>query len=115
RRAMLPDVEWPSLLADSRMLIFTGVAAVGVGVLTGIAPALLARRTDVSAALKAGAREGTYHHSKTRTALLVLQGALSVLLLVGAGLFVRSLRQVHALDFGYDTPHVLYVSIEMRG
>jgi putative ABC transport system permease protein len=115
RTAMLPDVEWPSLLADSRMLIFTGVAALGVGVLTGLAPALLARRTDVSAALKAGAREGTYHHSKTRTALLVLQGALSVLLLVGTGLFVRSLRQVHALDFGYDTPHVLYVSIEMRG
>ncbi|HEY7237233.1 MAG TPA: ABC transporter permease [Gemmatimonadaceae bacterium] len=115
RTAMLPDVEWPSLLADSRMLIFTGVAALGVGVLTGLAPALLARRTDVSAALKAGAREGTYHHSKTRTALLVIQGALSVLLLVGTGLFVRSLRQVHALDFGYDTPHILYVSIEMRG
>ena len=115
RTAMLPDVEWPSLLADSRMLIFTGIAALGVGVLTGLAPALLARRTDVSAALKAGAREGTYHHSKTRTALLVLQGALSVLLLVGTGLFVRSLRQVHALDFGYDTSHVLYVSIEMRG
>ncbi|HEY2375701.1 MAG TPA: ADOP family duplicated permease [Gemmatimonadaceae bacterium] len=115
RSAMLPDVEWPPLFADSRMLIFTSLAAVGVGVLTGLAPALLARRTDVSAALKAGAREGTYHRSRTRTVLLVVQGALSVVLLVGTGLFVRSLRNVHELDFGYDTPRILFVSIEMRG
>jgi putative ABC transport system permease protein len=115
RAAMLPDVEWPPLVADSRMLIFTALAAIAVGVLTGIAPALLARRTDVSAALKAGAREGTYHRSRTRTALLIVQGALSVVLLVGTGLFVRSLRNVQDLDFGYDTPHVLLVSVEMRG
>jgi predicted permease len=115
RSAMLPNVDWPSLFADSRMLIFTSVAALGVGVLTGLAPALLARRTDVSAALKAGAREGTYHRSRTRTVLLVVQGALSLVLLVGTGLFVRSLRNVHALDFGYDAPKLLFVSVEMRG
>src|SRR2546423_2214360 len=115
RAAMLPDVEWPSLLADPRMLIFAATTAAAVGVLTGIAPALFARRTDVSAALQAGAREGTYHRSRTRTVLLVVQGALSVVLLVGTGLFVRSLRNVHELDFGYDTPHVLFVSVEMRG
>jgi putative ABC transport system permease protein len=76
---------------------------------------LLARRTDVAVSLKAGAREGTYHRSRTRTALLIVQGALSVVLLVGAGLFVRSLHNVHALDFGYDTPHILYVATQMRG
>src|SRR5256885_10356649 len=103
------------MLADSRMLIFTMAVAVVVGVLTGLAPALLARRTDVAVTLKAGAREGTYHRSRTRTALLVVQGALSVVLLVGTGLFVRSLRNVQALDFGYDTPRLLFVSIEMRG
>ena len=115
RSAMLPDVEWSSLFADSHMLIFATLAAIGVGILTGLAPALLARRTDVSAALKAGAREGTYHNSKMRTALLIVQGALSVLLLVGTGLFVRSLRNVHELQFGYDAPHILFVSVEMRG
>ena len=115
RAAILPDVEWPSVIADTRVLIFTGLAALAVGVLTGLAPALLARRTDVSAALKSGAREGTYHRSRTRTILLVMQGTLSVVLLVGAGLFVRSLRNVHDLDFGYDAPHVLFVSVEMRG
>jgi predicted permease len=115
RSAMLPDVEWSSLFADSHMLIFATLAAIGVGVLTGLAPALLARRTDVSAALKAGAREGTYHNSKTRTTLLIVQGALSVVLLVGTGLFVRSLRNVHELQFGYDAPHILFVAVEMRG
>jgi len=59
RRAILPDVEWPSVLADSRVLLFTAAAAISVGILTGIAPALFARRTDVAASLKAGAREGT--------------------------------------------------------
>jgi len=115
RSAVLPDVEWPSVLADRRVLLFTIVAAVSVGILTGIAPALFARRTDVAVSLKAGAREGTYHRSRTRMALLVMQGALSVLLLVGAGLFVRSLYNVHALDLGYDTGQLLFVSAEMRG
>ena len=115
RSAILPDVEWPSVLADRRVLLFTAVAAITVGILTGIAPALLARRTDIAASLKAGAREGTYHHSRTRIALLVMQGALSVVLLVGAGLFVRSLHNVHVLDLGYDTRQLMYVSAEMRG
>jgi predicted permease len=115
RAAVLPDVEWPPVLADSRMLIFTSIVALGVGLLTGLAPGLLARRTDVSAALKASAREGTYHRSRTRTVLLVVQGALSIVLLVGAGLFVRSLSNVRDMDFGYDAPHILFVSVEMRG
>ena len=115
RAAVLPDVEWPPVIADTRLLIFTGLAALGVGVLTGLAPALLARRADISAALKASAREGTYHRSRVRVSLLVMQGALSVVLLVGAGLFVRSLRNIHELDFGYDASRILFVSIEMRG
>jgi predicted permease len=97
------------------MLIFAAGVALAVGFLTGLAPALQARRADVTGALKAGAREGTYHRSRTRTMLLVVQGALSVMLLVGAGLFVRSLRNVHALDYGYTPDRLLYVEISMRG
>src|SRR4029077_5942933 len=48
-------------------------------------------------------------------ALLLLQGALSVVLLVGAGLFVRSLRNVQALRLGYDTDPVAMVDLNMRG
>ncbi|HEU4994044.1 MAG TPA: FtsX-like permease family protein, partial [Gemmatimonadaceae bacterium] len=59
--------------------------------------------------------EGTYHRSRTRIALLVLQGALSVVLLVGAGLFVRSLGNVKRMRMGYDAEPVLLVTRNMRG
>ena len=62
----------------------------------------MATRADLAASLKAGAREGTYQRSRTRAALLMLQGALSVILLVGAGLFVQSLGNVRAMRMGYD-------------
>jgi len=55
------------------------------------------------------------HRSHLRTALLVFQAALSVVLLVGAGLFVSSLRNVRTVDLGYEPEHVLFVSPEMRG
>ena len=68
-------------------------------------------RGDLARSLKAGPREGTYHRSRTRVVLLVLQGALSVVLLVGAGLFVRSLGNVKAMRMGYDAEPVLLVTV----
>src|SRR4029450_11846419 len=62
----------------------------------------------------AGAREGTYQRRCLRTALLLLQCALSVVLLVGAGLFVRSLRNVRDVRLGFDADSVLVVSLNMR-
>ena len=103
-----------SVLGDARTLLFGGVAALGAGLLTGLAPALLSQRADVAGGLKAGAREGTFQRSRVRIALLVLQGALSVVLLVGAGLFVRSLRQVRVIPLGYDVDPVLLVHLNMR-
>ena len=55
------------------------------------------------------------HRSRLRVALLVTQAALSVVLLVGAGLFVRSLRNVQNIRLGYDTEQVLWVKLEERG
>ena len=115
RRTLLPDVEWGSMLLDARVLGFAALAALLAGVFTGLAPAVQVQRADVSAALKAGGREGSLRRSRLRTGLLVLQGAVSVLLLVGAGLFVRSLHNVRGLDLGYDPERVVYVSMEMRG
>ena len=65
--------------------------------------------------LKAGTREGTYARSRARVVLLVVQGALSVVLLIGAGLFVRSLQHVRATRLGYDVDPVLLVNLNMRG
>ena len=104
-----------SVMGDTRTLLFCGVAVLGAGLLTGLAPALLSSRADVAGDLKAGAREGTFQRSRLRVALLVAQGALSVVLLVGAGLFVRSLRHVLTLPLGYDPDPVLTVDLNMRG
>ena len=72
-------------------------------------------RDDLVTALKSGVREGTRQRSRTRSALLLAQGALSVFLLVGAGLFVRSLQNVASIRLGYDVDPLLYVSTDMRG
>lgn len=115
RATLLPDVEWGSTLADPRVLAFAGAAALAAGILTGLAPAFQSVRSDVAAALKSGGAKSGLHRSRLRTGLLVFQAALSVMLLVGAGLFVRSLRNVRNLDLGYDPDRVVFVSTEMRG
>lgn len=115
RASLLPKIEQTNSFGDPRILAFTAVATLVAGLLTGIAPALQAGRSDLAATLKAGAREGTYSRSPLRTGLLVMQGALSVVLLVGAGLFVRSLHNVKSVRLGYDVGKVLYVNPEMRG
>jgi len=64
-----------SVMGDARTLVFGGVAALGAGLLTGLAPALLTSHAHVAGDLKAGAREGTFQRSRVRVALLVAQGA----------------------------------------
>jgi len=73
-----------------------------------------ARRLTLTDDLKAGARAGTYRNSRMRSGLLVLQCALSLVLLVGAGLFVRSLGNVRDVRLGFDADSVLVASMEMR-
>src|SRR5262245_32180292 len=104
-----------SVLASERTLLFAAAAALLTGVLTGLFPAFRVLRPDLSVDLKAGTREGTYQRSHTRAVLLVSQCALSVALLVGAGLFVRSLGQVRDVRLGYDVDPVLIVDLNMRG
>jgi predicted permease len=115
RSLFQPASSPPASIADSRTVAFAALATLLVGVATGLAPALHAGSRDLTEALKAGAREGVHQRSRTRTALLLVQAALSVVLLVGAGLFVRSLQHVRALRLGYDVDPVLYVEREARG
>jgi predicted permease len=115
RAGLLDKSEAAAGFRDPRTVLFAFAAAVGVGLLTGLAPILQARRADLTGDLKTGSREGTYHRSRARVVLLVLQGALSVILLVGAGLFVRSLRNVQSVHLGYDVDPVLMVNLNMRG
>ncbi len=103
------------VVADWRTLALAIAAAAAVGVLTGLIPVLSVQHDDLAGSFKSGAREGTYHRSRLRNALLVSQATFSVILLVGAGLFVRSLDHVRHLRLGYDTDRVLMVRWERRG
>jgi predicted permease len=115
RATMLPKTEGAAVISDPRTLLFAGVAALVAGLLTGLAPIFQTRSADLTLDLKAGAREGAVHRSRLRIGLLVFQGALSVVLLVGAGLFVRSLRNVNTMSLGYDASLVQVVNPIMRG
>ena len=115
RRLVLPAGVDVGVVTDPRTLLVVAVCALGAAILTAAGPALLAVRRDFTGDLKASAREGTYQRSRLRTTLLVMQGALSVVLLVGAGLFVRSLDRVREMRLGYDTEPMLVVMRSLRG
>lgn len=115
RQLFLRDGSRLEVLTDWPTLAVAAGFALVAGIVTGVGPAFLATRGDLAGSLKAGAREGTYHRSRIRASLLILQGALSVILLVGAGLFVRSLEHVRAMRLGYDAEPVLLVARNLRG
>ncbi len=89
-------------LFDWRVLAFTAVAGVVAGVLLGLLPAVQGTRADLSAALKTGSRGSDAPGPlRWRSALVVAQIAMSLVLLVGAGLFLRSRQQLLAVDPGF--------------
>lgn len=110
RHLLLPDVQWSGGAVGARVLLFAVGTTLVSGVAAGLVPALQARRPRLTDALKSGARAGRLARSRTRTALLIVQAALSVVLLAGAGLFVQSLRRVRAIDLGYDSDRLLFAS-----
>ena len=115
RDVFLPGVTHVPIVSDLRTELFAMALTLGVGVLAGLIPGLQVSRVDLTGDLKSGAREGTYPRSRLRSALLIGQSALCVALLVSAGLFVRSLRNVRDVRLGYDVAPVLVVDISMRG
>jgi predicted permease len=104
-----------SAIVDSRLVAAVAVLAAFAGLASGVAPAFSAVRSDLASALKAGTREGVVQRSRLRRGLLVAQAALSVVLLVGAGLFVRSLMNVRNVRLGFDADRVAWVGLNMRG
>jgi putative ABC transport system permease protein len=115
RALVLADGADTGGVADTRTLAVAITMALISGALIAIGPALLATRGNLAANLRAGAREGTFQRSRARSALLIVQGALSVILLVGAGLFVRSLANVRSMHMGWDPDPVLVAGFNLRG
>ena len=102
------------LTPDFRVLTFTATVSLFTGILFGLTPALRATRIDLTPSLKTVGRSvrGGLRSGKI---LCVAQVALSLILLIGAGLFVRSLQKLNAQDSGVDRDRVLIVRVEPRG
>jgi predicted permease len=112
RHALLPDIAWAAPAMGMRAVAFAIVTTLVAGLAAGLAPALHASRPNLTSVLRGGSRDGATHRSAVRTSLLISQIALSCILLAGAGLFVRSLRQVEAIDIGFDTDRVVMAGID---
>jgi predicted permease len=117
-QAMLPPTDYPLGLAvglNGRALVFTLAVTTIAGLLFGLVPALQATRGTTSGALRegSGAVAGGRRRQRLRNALVVTQVAASVLLLVTAGLFLRSLDKVRSFDLGLDPKGVSLASVDL--
>jgi predicted permease len=110
--SLLPTGAFPldlHLTPDARLLGFSFAVSLLTGLICGFVPALKATRPDVVSALKSDFTE-RFARLDLRRVLVIVQVALSLLLLVGAGLFVRSLENLRDLDPGFVRENVLIVS-----
>jgi predicted permease len=97
---------------DWRVFAYALSAAALTGILVGITPALRVSRFDLSEILHEGGRTSTAGRQRLRSAFVTAQVAGSLMLLIVAGLFVRSLEKVRHSDLGFDPTQVLNVSID---
>jgi len=102
---------------DAPVLAFTVFLALLAGILAGLLPAVRFTRTDVNEALKQGQSRGSSDSSgsKTRGLLVVSEVALSLVLLIGAGLMIRSLLRLSSVQPGFDPNNVLTARLTVPG
>jgi predicted permease len=110
RLALLPRVDWIGALMDTRVISFALVLALLAALSAAVIPASIAARLSLTDNLAGGGHAATPRRSPVRAALLVLQTALSMILLVGASLFVRSLDAVTQVDMGFDVDRIVVAS-----
>jgi putative ABC transport system permease protein len=111
----LPRLE--SVALDGRVLAFALVVSLGTGLAFGLVPALQATRRDLADALREGERGSTEGggRGRLRSALVSSELALALVLLVGAGLMIRSFVALQAVDPGFDRRNVLSMIVSVAG
>ena len=112
RKVLLPGVSFPGPVVDGRLLVFTAVAALVAGAAAALGPALHATRADLASDLT-GSVGTSPKRSRTRALLTAGQAALAAVLLVGAGLFVKSVGEVRDLDLGLDVDRLGLITLEV--
>jgi predicted permease len=111
RVTLLPNLAPTVGLIDRRVLVVSVVVAVAAGIVSGLAPLAQLRRRNVVLDLRS-AESGTSGRFALQNMLIGIQVALCTVLLVGAGLFVRSLERVQSQDLGFSTAGLLYAELE---
>jgi len=92
---------------DTPVLLFALAVSIAVAVLFGLAPALKNSKTDLQSALKEGGRGATAARHRVQSSLVILQMALTLMLLVGAGLLFRTIHRMSDTNPGFDTQQVI--------
>src|SRR3984893_6020839 len=100
---------------DLTVLIVTAVVAVGTGILFGLIPAFASAKPELTEALKEGGRGSTSgaRRNQVRNSLVVAEIALALVLLVGAGLLLKSYARVQNIDPGFDRRNILTAELEL--
>ena len=114
-QSLLPPPVGTSAPADWRILAFTAGMAALAGIVFGIAPALRATQMDVGSALKANSRSIAGSSTVLSRALLVMQVSISLVLLVGAGLFLNTLNNLRSVNLGFDPQNLAFVRVDAEG
>jgi putative ABC transport system permease protein len=109
----LPRVE--AIEVDNQALVFAVTLTTIIGLLVGVVPALQGSRASVAGGSRPHSPRVTGGHQLTRRALVVVQVALALVLLVGAGLLVRSLNRLFAIPPGFDSHNVLTMQVQTAG
>jgi predicted permease len=115
RARLTPDIHFAGSPIHWRVVAFTLLVALLAGAISALLPALQSSRPDVTTFLKAGAQTGAIQRSRLRTVLVVAQAALSIVLLVGAGLFVSSVRNVESIRLGFGVSRLTFASPQFDG
>jgi predicted permease len=112
RSTLLPDVYFPSSAITLRLFGFTTIVALIAGAVAGVVPAIQSSRTDLTEDLSETSLGNSGGRSNLHLFLTNAQAAMSVILLVGAGLFVRSVGEVRSIDLGLDVDRLLQARLE---
>ena len=107
----IPRLEQIGL--EPRVLAFTVTLSMATAMIFGLAPALHAARSDLHSVLKASGRTSSYTHGRMGQVLIVTEVALAMLLLVGAGLLIKSFWRLERVKTGLNTDHVLTMRLSL--
>src|SRR5688572_28980432 len=113
RQALLTNVEWTSSPVSARVLLVALAITLVVGVAVGLAPAAFAARSSLQGVIQRGRVQG--RRLRAGAWPTVLQATLTACLLIGAGLFVRSLHRARTTPLGFDSERILVANIVFAG